>query len=576
MVEKFSYDIVIVGAGAAGLRAAIAAASFSDKLHIALVSKVYPMRSHTVSAEGGTAAVLKGYDSFDLHSLDTIKGSDYLADQDAVELFVKEAPTEVIQLDHWGCPWSRESDGKLAARAFGGMSVKRTFFAADKTGFYMLHTLFQRSLKHPNVTRYDEWFALSLAIENGAIRGLSAIDLRTSELAFFSSSAVIMATGGAGRLYQFTTNGVIKTGDGMALAYRAGVPLKDMEFIQFHPTALPGTGILITEASRGEGGYLVNKHSERFLTRYTPEKMELGPRDILSRALLTEIREGRGLEGPFGPYVLLDLRHLGQEVIDKRLPFVRELALNYAKIDPVSEPIPVRPAQHYTMGGIHTDVNGRTPLRGLYACGEAACVTINGANRLGSNSLSECLVFGRRTGVDAANYALSRRESGHGNGSDFALAPGEHIELVSDKLYSLLKKEGGEERLSEIRESLQSLMERQVGIFRDRTGLVEALRGIRELRGRLGSAKVDDKGKAYNMELVQALELDFMLDVAETIAYSALMREESRGAHFRTDFPKRDDKNFLVHHLVTQTPDGPRIEKGGVTVTRWQPAERKY
>ncbi|TLX98243.1 MAG: FAD-binding protein [Thaumarchaeota archaeon] len=576
MVEKFSHDIAIVGAGAAGLRAAIAAATFSDKLSIGLLSKVYPMRSHTVSAEGGTAAVLKEYDSLDLHALDTIKGSDYLADQDAVELFVREAPSEVIQLEHWGCPWSREEDGKLAARAFGGMSVKRTLFAADKTGFHLLHTLFQHSLKYPSIVRYDEWFVLSLAVEGGAVRGLVALDLRTSELAFVSASAVIVATGGAGRMYQFTTNGVIKTGDGMAIAYRAGVPLKDMEFIQFHPTALPGTGILITEASRGEGGYLKNKDGERFLSRYTPEKMELGPRDILSRALVQEIREGRGFEGPFGAYLLLDLRHLGEKVIDSKLPFVRELALNYAKIDPVKEPIPVRPAQHYTMGGIHTDVNGRTPLPGLYSCGEAACVTINGANRLGSNSLSECLVFGRRAGLDAASFALSRREGGHNPGGDLSVSSEQYTSLAEEKMNRLLKKEGGQERLAEIRESLQSLMETKVGIFREDEGLREALREIRELKGRLPSAKVDDRGRTFNMEMVHAFELDFMLDVAESVAYSALMRRESRGAHFRTDFPKRDDRSFLLHQLSYNTPEGPRGEKLAVNVTRWQPTERKY
>ena len=576
MVEKFSHDIAIVGAGAAGLRAAIAAATFSDKLSIGLLSKVYPMRSHTVSAEGGTAAVLKDYDSMDLHALDTIKGSDYLADQDAVELFVREAPSEVIQLEHWGCPWSREEGGKLAARAFGGMSVKRTLFAADKTGFHLLHTLLQHSLKYPSIVRYDEWFVLSLAVEGGAVKGLVALDLRTSELAFVSASAVIVATGGAGRLYQFTTNGVIKTGDGMAIAYRAGVPLKDMEFIQFHPTALPGTGILITEASRGEGGYLKNKDGERFLSRYTPEKMELGPRDILSRALVQEIREGRGFEGPFGAYLLLDLRHLGEEVIDSRLPFVRELALNYAKIDPVNEPIPVRPAQHYTMGGIHTDVNGRTPLPGVYSCGEAACVTINGANRLGSNSLSECLVFGKRAGQDAASFALSRREKGHNPGGDRPVSSKQYVSLAEEGMNSLLKKEGGQERLAEIREGLQSLMETKVGIFRESKGLREALREIRELKGRLLSAKVDDRGRTFNMELVHAFELDFMLDVAEAVAHSALTREESRGAHFRTDFPRRDDTSFLVHQLSYHTPQGPRLEKLAVNLTRWQPTERKY
>lgn len=576
MVEKFSYDVAIVGGGAAGLRAAIAAASFSDRLTVALFSKVYPMRSHTVSAEGGTAAVLKGYDSFDLHAQDTIKGSDYLADQDAVQLFVREAPSEVIQLEHWGCPWSRETDGKIAARAFGGMSVKRTVFAADKTGFHLLHTLFQRSLKHPNIKRHDEWLATSLVVDSGAVRGLVAMDLRTSELAFVGASAVIIATGGAGRLYQFTTNGVIKTGDGMAMAYRAGAPLKDMEFMQFHPTALPGTGILITEASRGEGGYLINKDGERFLSRYTPEKMELGPRDILSRALLTEIRNRRGIEGPFGAYVLLDLRHLGEGVIDAKLPFVRELARNYAKIDPVKEPIPVRPAQHYTMGGIHTDINGRTPVAGLYSCGEAACVTINGANRLGSNSLSECLVFGRRAGLDAARLALARKDAGHNPGSDLARAAQEYVSGVGDKIQGLLKREGGEERLSTIREGLQALMEAHVGIFRDGAGLREALRQIRDLRARLPLVKVDDKGQAYNLEIVQAIELEFMLDVAESVAYSALLREESRGAHFRTDFQKREDNTFLHHQLLYYAPEGPRIEKLGVTITNWQPAERRY
>lgn len=576
MPESFSYDVMVVGGGAAGLRAAIAAASLDDKLKVALLSKVYPMRSHTVSAEGGTAAVLRDYDSFDMHAADTIKGSDYLADQDSVEVFVREAPSQVIQLEHWGCPWSRDPDGKLAVRAFGGMSVKRTCFAADKTGFHMLHTLFQHSLKYANIVRYDEWFVTSLAVKDGVARGLVAMDLRTSELALFVAPAVILATGGAGRLYQFTTNGAIKTGDGMAIAYRAGAALKDMEFIQFHPTALPGTGILITEASRGEGGYLVNKTGERFLKRYTPEKMELGPRDILSRALLMEIREGRGFEGPEGSYVLLDLRHLGEVVINKKLPFVRELAQNYAKIDPVNEPIPVRPAVHYTMGGIHTDVNGRTTIPGLYACGEAACVSINGANRLGSNSLSECLVFGRRAGLEAAKFALSRKGEGHNAGGDGLSSLGEYIHADGDRMYRLLKREDGEERIANLRISLQSLMESQVGVFRERLGLLEARRQIKELKRRLQLVKVDDRGSVYNIELAEAFELEFMLEVADAIAYSAVTREESRGAHFRTDFPKRDDQRFLIHQAIFHSADGPRIEALQVTVTRWQPTERNY
>jgi succinate dehydrogenase/fumarate reductase flavoprotein subunit len=576
MLDRFEYDVAIVGGGAAGLRAAIAAANHDEKLRIGLLSKVYPMRSHTVSAEGGTAAVLREDDSFDLHALDTIKGSDYLADQDAVETFVREAPSEVIQMEHWGCPWSRDSDGKIAVRAFGGMSVKRTCYAADKTGFHLLHTLFQHSLKYPSIERHDEWFVTSLVVEGGVIKGLVALDLRTRELALVASSAVIIATGGAGRLYQFTTNAVIKTGDGMAMAYRSGAPLKDMEFIQFHPTALPGTGILITEAARGEGGYLLNKDNERFLKRYTPEKMELGPRDILSRALTTEIREGRGIDGPFGSYLLLDLRHLGEGVIDSKLPFVRELAQNYGGIDPVSEPIPVRPAQHYTMGGVHTDVNGRTPIPGLYACGEAACVSINGANRLGSNSLSECLVFGRRAGLEAAQFALTRKESGHKPSSGFVLSAGEYVYKDGDRIQALLKREGGGERLPELRGQLQSLMDSRVGIFRDREGLEEARKQIALLRDRMRSVALEDKGSVYNMELIEALELGFMLELADVVAYSALMREESRGAHFRTDFPSRDDQGFLIHQLVYYTSDGPSVKPATVPITRWQPAERKY
>ncbi len=576
MVEKFGYDVAIVGGGAAGLRAAIAAADLDPKLKIAVLSKVYPMRSHTVSAEGGTAAVLRDYDSMDLHALDTIKGSDYLADQDAVESFVREAPREVIQLEHWGCPWSRDPDGRIAARAFGGMSVKRTCYAADKTGFHLLHTLFQHSLKYPNIIRHDEWFVTSLVVEEGVAKGLVALDLRSRELALVTSSAVILATGGAGRLYQFTTNAVIKTGDGMAMAYRAGAPLKDMEFMQFHPTALPGTGILITEASRGEGGYLINKDNERFLKRYTPEKMELGPRDILSRALMTEIREGRALDGPYGSYLLLDLRHLGEDVIDRKLPFVRELARNYAGVDPVKEPIPVRPAEHYTMGGVHTDMDGRTPIPGLYACGEAACVSINGANRLGSNSLSECLVFGRRAGANAAHDALSRKEEGHQPGSNLRLSAGEYVWGDAQRIDALLKRESGEERLAELRFQLQSMMDERVGIFRDGAGLEDARRQVARLKSRLRLVALADKGSVYNMELVEALELEFMLDLADLVTYCALMREESRGAHFRTDFPKRDDVKFLVHQLVFRSPDGPTIKSVTVPITRWPPTERKY
>src|SRR5918999_270672 len=390
----YTHDIVIVGGGGAGLRAAIAAAEVSNKLSIGVISKVYPMRSHTVSAEGGTAAVLREYDSLDLHAKDTIFGADFLADQDAVEAFVQEAPGELIQLEHWGCPWSRDPDGRVSVRSFGGMTVDRTLFAADKTGFHLLHTLFQTSLKYDSIIRYDECFITSLLVDDGKVRGVTSINLYTGQVEVIAGNSVILCTGGGGRIFPFTTNAAINTGDGMAAAYRVGVPLKDMEFVQYHPTGLPGTGILMTEDSRGEGGHLLNKEGRRFLEDYIPSKMELGPRDILSRAIMQEFEKGQAFEGPYGQYVHLDVRHLGEETIDKKLPFVRELARNYVGIDPVHEPIPVRPVVHYMMGGIDTDIVGRTRLPGLYAAGEAACVSINGANRLGSNSLTEIVVFG--------------------------------------------------------------------------------------------------------------------------------------------------------------------------------------
>src|ERR687885_927708 len=408
-MDIIEHAVVIVGGGAAGLRAAIAAVETSDRLRVALVSKVYPMRSHTVSAEGGAAAVLSPNDSLDGHAFDTIKGSDFLADQDVVEAFVAQAPNELIQMEHWGCPWNREPDGHVAVRPFGGMTTWRTLFASDKTGFHMLHALFQTSLKYTGIVRYDEQFVTSPLLEDGRCVGLTAIDARTGAMRALTASAVILATGGAGRVYPFTTNATICTGDGMAMAYRIGAALKDMEMVQYHPTGLPGTGILITEAARGEGGYLRNKDGERFLERYVPGRMELGPRDLLSRAEITEFEAGRGIEGPYGQYVNLDLRHLGEEKIDTKLPFVRELAKNYAGIDPVYKPIPVRPVVHYMMGGVHTDISGATPLPGLFAAGECACVSINGANRLGSNSLTELLVFGAQAARAAVRFVSEIR-----------------------------------------------------------------------------------------------------------------------------------------------------------------------
>ncbi len=570
-MEHLSHDVLIIGGGAAGLRAAIAAAELNPKLDIAIVSKVYPMRSHTVSAEGGMAAVLRtDYDNFDLHAYDTIKGSDFLADQDAVEFFVKEAPKESVRLEHWGCPFSRDPDGRISVRAFGGMSVKRTLFATDKIGFHLLHTLFQTSLKFENIHRYDEWFTTSILVDNGRVDGVTAIDIRSGELVSLLAKAVVIATGGCGRIYQFTTNGWIKTGDGMAMAYRAGVPLKDMEMVQYHPTLLPNTGILITEAARGEGGHLLNKDGERFLKRYVPNKMELGPRDILSRAEMTEIKEGRAFEGPYGSYVHLDLTHLGAETIEAKLPFVKELAERYLGIDPVHEMIPVRPGQHYMMGGVHTDIHGYTGLPGLYAAGEMACVSMNGANRLGSNSLTECLVFGAEAGIGAAQYATRQGSPSFGN-------PVQGLAVEEEKrIYDrVLKSERGE-KISTIRAEMQKVMEEHVGIYRDENSLKQACGLIGDLKQRMKSAVVEDKDRVYNTDLVSALELDFMLDVAETIAYAALERKESRGAHSRTDYPKRDDVQFLKHLVVYETGTVPRIDTMPVTITRWKPEARVY
>jgi succinate dehydrogenase flavoprotein subunit len=570
-METIAHDVIIVGGGAAGLRAAIAAVEASPRLSVALVSKVYPMRSHTVSAEGGAAAVLRedNDDNLDLHCFDTIRGSDFLADQDAVEAFVNECPGEMIRLEHWGCPWSRDPDGRLAVRAFGGMSVNRTLFAADKTGFHMLHALFQTSLKYERIVRYDEFFVTKLLVEDGRCAGVAAIDLRDSEVRCFTAKAVILCTGGAGRIFPFTTNAAIKTGDGMALAYRAGVPLKDMEFVQYHPTGLPGTGILMTEASRGEGGYLINKEGKRFLEDYIPTKMELGPRDILSRAIVQEYEKGLTFDGPYGFYVHLDVRHLGEKKIDEKLPFVRELVKNYVGIDPVHEPIPVRPVVHYMMGGVDTDMTGRTLLPGLYAAGETACVSMNGANRLGSNSLSECLVFGARVGKQVAEDAPEVRLPA--TASLARLAQAEEERIVATYL-----TEGGRERLADIRRDMQHAMEGGCGVYRTEESMKEGAEEISRLKDRFGNVGLDDHSRAFNTELVSAFELENMLDVAETVVRSGLERRESRGSHTRRDHTARDDENFARHSLALSTPEGPRIDYRDVTITRWPLAERKY
>jgi fumarate reductase flavoprotein subunit len=578
-MEVSSHDVLLVGGGGAGLRAAIAVAEVNPRLNVAVVSKVYPMRSHTVSAEGGAAAVIKPDDSLDEHAYDTISGGDWLCDQDAVEAFVREAPEEMLRLEHWGCPWSREPDGHIAVRPFGGMKQERTWFAADKTGFHMLHTLFQTSLKYGAITRYDEFFVTKLLVDDGHVQGVVAIELMSGKIHAILAKAVILCTGGCGRVFPFTTNANIKNGDGMALAYRAGAPLKDMEFVQYHPTGLPFTGILITEAARAEGGWMLNKDGYRYLQDYNlgkPEpqpvlrSMELGPRDRLSQAFVKELEKGRTIEGPYGPVVHLDLRHLGETLIDTKLPFVRELCLKYQNIDPVKELIPVRPVIHYMMGGVHTDINGATALQGLFAAGEVACVSINGANRLGSNSLTECLVFGARAGRAAAAFAAEQKEPG---GHILAQAMDEQKRLEQQ----FLQKTGGRERIATLRETMQKTMEQSAGIYRTGAALLEGAETLRTLQERFRDVTLDDHSRTFNTELTAALELSFMLDVAETIVYSALQRTESRGAHQRTDFPKRDDEKFLAHLLVCRQADGAmRVEYLPITITRWPPAERVY
>jgi fumarate reductase flavoprotein subunit len=578
-MDVSSHDVLLVGGGGAGLRAAIAAAEVNPQLSIAVVSKVYPMRSHTVSAEGGAAGVIKEDDSLDEHAYDSISGGDWLCDQDAVETFVKEAPQELLQLERWGCPWSREPNGHIAVRAFGGMKKRRTWFAADKTGFHMLHTLFQTSLRFDPITRYDEWFVTKLLVDEGRVQGVVAIELMSGRIQAITAKAVILCTGGCGRIFPFTTNANIKNGDGMALAYRAGAPLKDMEFVQYHPTGLPFTGILITEAARAEGGYMLNKDGYRYLQDYNLGKpqpkpvlrsMELGPRDRLSQAFVSEDQKGRTIQTPYGSIVHLDLRHLGEKVINTKLPFVRELCMKYQNIDPVKELIPVRPVVHYMMGGVSTDIDGATPLAGLYAAGEVACVSINGANRLGSNSLPECLVFGARAGKAAALFAAQQKAP---NGSVLAQATDERKRLESQFLF----KTGGRERISTIREGMQTTVEKCAGIYRDGASLAEGADTLRQLQERFADINLDDHNRTFNTELEAALELGFMLDVAESIVQCALHRTESRGAHQRTDFPARDDKRFLAHSIVCRNPDGSsRVELLPVKITRWAPGERVY
>lgn len=570
-MDKISTDIVIVGSGLAGLRAAIEAASIDSSIQVSVISKVHAMRSHSVAYAGGTGAVLypdEG-DSFDLHAFDTVKGSDYLADQDAVELFVRLAPREILRLEHWGMPWSRRPDGRIDQRPFGGHSFDRACYASDKTGLHAMQTLYNTCLKYDNIAFYHEWFATSILVEDNEFRGFTALEIKSGELYIFEAKAGILATGGAGRLYSFTTYGHSATAEGMAMAYRVGIPLKDMEFIQFHPTGLVPSGILISEAARGEGGYLRNKQGERFMSRYAPEKMELAPRDIVSRAMMREIIEGRGFEGPNGlDYVHLDLTHLGEEVIDEKLTEIKMIAMKFAGINPVNEPVPVRPVAHYTMGGVHVDINGQTPVKGLWAAGEVNCVSIHGANRLGCNSTTDCLVYGYITGKNAAEHVLKK--------TGMSSVPLTQVEREEKRIFDEILKGGFGDDPYLVRREMQNTMTQHAYVFRDGKGLEEGLKKIRELRKRFGTGRVSDKSREFNQNFINVLELDAMLEVAEVVLVSALARTESRGAHYRFDYPKRDDVNWLKHTLAYRTPEGPRLEYIPVKITKWEPKERKY
>ncbi len=574
-MEVLKHDVLVLGAGLAGLRTALELMRASNgELDVGIISKVQLMRAHSVCAEGGTAAVLRPDegDSFELHAWDTIKGSDFLADQDVVFRFVETMPEEIYLLEHWGLPWSRRPDGKIDQRKFGGHSFPRATYAADKTGFFEMQTLYDTLQRYADrITPYSEWFVTSLIIRDGKFLGLTGIDVSTGQFYLLVAKALIMATGGAGRLYAFTTYSHSATSDGLAMAYRAGIPLADMEFVQFHPSGLIPSGILITEGVRGEGGYLINNKGERFMERYAPQMMELAPRDIVSRAMITEIQEGRGFPGPGGlDYLYLDIRHLGADKINERLPLIREVCIKYAGIDPIEEPIPVRPVAHYTMGGIRTDINGKAyGTENVWAAGEVAAVSIHGANRLGTNSTAECLAYGKITGQEVVKYL--KQEDRHLPDPPITEAEAEERRVMKGVLQM-----SGKENPYQIRAELRKIMGQYVGVFRDEQGLQTALSAIKDLQERYKNVRVEDKGLVYNTDLISVLELGFMLDVAEIIVKGAIERRESRGGHARTDYPNRDDENFLKHTLAYFTDQGPRLEYEPVRITHWKPVERKY
>jgi len=571
MAEPITHDVLILGAGLAGLRAAVEISRrLEGKVDIGIVSKVQLMRAHSVCAEGGTAAVMRPDlgDSFDLHAWDTVKGSDFLADQDVVYRFVEAMPREIRLLDHWGIPWTRDKEGRIDQRPFGGHSFPRATLAADKTGFFEMQTLYDTLLRHRCFTRYDEFFVTDILVEGGRFAGLVGIHAPSGEVVTMRGRALLIASGGGGTLYGFTTYSQTVTGDGMAMALRAGLPLEDMEFLQFHPTGLVPSGILMTEACRGEGGYLKNNTGERFMGTYAPKLMELAPRDMVSRAETEEILAGRGFHSEaWGDYLHLDLTHLGAERINTRLPLIREVCIKFLGLDPIVTPIPIRPVAHYSMGGIETDIDGRTRIDGIWAAGEAACVSLHGANRLGSNSTAECLVWGGITGEEIVK-ALAKMPAA-------PPAPTAKVQAARAHIDGLLARDG-KENLYELRRHLRSIMDTNVGVFRTGEKLDAALSTIRDIRARSAHAPVVDKGTVYNSNLFHALELENLLDLAEVTVMGALARQESRGAHARRDFATRDDVNWLKHTLAWRTDGAPRLDSKDVTINAWKPVERKY
>jgi succinate dehydrogenase / fumarate reductase flavoprotein subunit len=558
------HDIVVIGGGLAGMRAAVEAAE--QGADVAIVSKMHPVRSHSGAAQGGINAALgnREEDSPEAHAFDTAKGSDYLGDQDAIEVMAEDAPGQIIWLEHRGCIFSRLPDGRIAQRPFGGAGHPRTCYSADVTGLVILHTLWEQ-LERFKVKVYEEFFATALCVEDGVGTGLVAYNMRTGDLELVTAKATILATGGAGRVYAKTTNGYASTGDGMAIAYRAGIPLMDMEFIQFHPTSLKENGVLLSEAARGEGAYLLNADGERFMFKYAPNKGELASRDVVSRAEWTEILEGRGVDG----CVFLDLRHLGREKILERLPQIRELALDATGKDAIDTPIPILPGTHYTMGGVETDKDGATRIPGIYAAGEVACVSVHGANRLGGNSLLETIVFGSRAAKHAAGYIKSLGD----------VRPSEKtLQAERDRIAGILSRQGGE-RHSHVRKAVNAAMSDHAFIFREKPTLEKGMQALRTVREAATTMTVQDKSKTFNTDLVNLLETEFLVDIAQPIMLGALRREESRGAQSRTDFPERDDKNWLKHtlmHFKGKTTDPEVDYSRPVTITKWQPMVRTY